>query len=145
MNSIVRWNPTREMATFRRLFNDFDNVLAPSLRQFEGAFGMPLDVVENEDNFIVKASIPGINVDDINITLEDNVLTISGEVKSDETQESERYHIRERRYGSFSRSLNFRTLVNGDNVEASYENGILTLTVPKAEEVKPRRIEVKVK
>lgn len=145
MNSIVRWNPAREMATFRRLFNDFDNALSPSLRHFEGSFGMPLDVIENEDNFIVKASIPGINVDDIEITLEDNVLKISGEVKSDEVQEGERYHIRERRHGSFSRSLNFRTLVNGDDVEANYENGILMLTIPKAEEVKPRRIEVKVK
>jgi HSP20 family protein len=93
--------------------------------------------------FTVKASLPGISPDDLNVTLEDNVLTIQGETKEDETIEENSYHIRERRYGSFSRSVRFPVPVEGDKVEANFENGVLTLTIPKAEAVKPKRIAVK--
>ncbi len=87
--------------------------------------------------------MPGINPEDLNVTLEDNVLTVQGEIKEDETIEEETYHIRERRFGSFSRSLRFPVPVNANEIVAAYENGVLTLTVPKAEEVKPKRIEIK--
>ena len=107
-------------------------------------WGLPLDVSENDDAFIVTASVPGMKPDDLDITISDNVLTIKGEYKADETIEEERYHIRERRYGSFGRSITLPVTVNADEVSANYEDGVLTLTVPKAEEVKPRRIEVKV-
>jgi HSP20 family protein len=107
-------------------------------------WGLPLDVSENDDAFIVTASVPGMKPDDMDITISDNVLTIKGEYKADETIEEERYHIRERRYGSFGRSITLPVTVNADEVSANYEDGVLTLTVPKAEEVKPRRIEVKV-
>jgi HSP20 family protein len=107
-------------------------------------WGLPLDVSENDDAFIVTASVPGMNPDDLDITISDNVLTIKGEYKADETIKDEQYHIRERRYGSFGRSITLPVTVNADDVSANYEDGILTLTVPKAEEVKPRRIAVKV-
>jgi HSP20 family protein len=144
MTTLIRWNPNR---TFN-LINEFD-------RFFEGAFpaarqelvsrnwGLPLDVVENENEYIVKASIPGINPDDLNITLENDILTIQGEVKSETEEEGVRYHLRERREGSFSRSITFPVSVNADAVNATYEHGVLTLSIPKAEEVKPRRIAVK--
>ena len=151
MANLVRWNPVREAAD---LFNEFDRVLEyPLLRQrwgmplrtneVVGSWNLALDVAEKGDVFTVKASLPGISPDDLNVTLEDNVLTIQGETKEDETIEENSYHIRERRYGSFSRSVRFPVPVEGDKVEAEYENGVLTLTIPKAEAVKPKRIAVK--
>ena len=151
MANVVRWNPMREAA---ELMNEFDRVLEyPLLRQrwgmplrtneVVGSWNLALDVAEKGDVFTVKASLPGISPDDLNVTLEDNVLTIQGETKEDETIEENSYHIRERRYGSFSRSVRFPVPVEGDKVEANFENGVLTLTIPKAEAVKPKRIAVK--
>jgi len=151
MANVVRWNPVREAAN---LMNEFDRMLEyPLLRsrwgiplqtnENVGSWGLALDVAEQGENFTVKASIPGINPDDLNVTLEDNVLTIQGETRDDQTIEESSYHIRERRYGSFSRSVRFPVPVEGDKVEAQYDSGVLTLTIPKAEAVKPKRIAVK--
>jgi HSP20 family protein len=126
------------------MWNEFDRLFerpTNASRQSEN-WGLALDVVETEDNYIVKASVPGINPDDLDITLEDNVLAITGEVKDETDVEQEQYHLRERRYGRFSRSVRFPVMVNGDAVAASYEQGVLTLDVPKAEEVKPKRIAI---
>ncbi len=146
MTKIVRWNPVHHPAD---LFNEFDRLFGRptqtqrplSYRQAEN-WGLALDVAENEDGYIVKASVPGINPDDLEITLEDNVLTVKGEVENDEQFEKEQYHLRERRYGRFSRSIKFPVMVNGDSVNANYNMGILTLDIPKAEEVKPKRITI---
>lgn len=147
MTSLIRWSPMREMVSLRdemnRLFErTFDDV---PLAQWQSSsnWGLAVDIAENDDAFIVKASVPGINPDDLDITISDNVLSIKGEYKSDETINEEKYYIRERRYGSFGRSVTLPIPVNADNVEANYEGGVLTLTVPKAEEVKPRRITIK--
>ena len=151
MANMIRWNPMREAAD---LANEFDRMLEyPLLRgrwglplrttEIVGSWNLALDVAEQGDVFTVKASLPGLSPDDLNVTLEDNVLTIQGEVKEDETIEENSYHIRERRYGSFSRSVRFPVPVQGDKVEANYENGVLTLSIPKAEAVKPKRIAVK--
>lgn len=151
MSKLVRWNPMREAAD---LFNEFDRVFdSPVYRarmgmplrtnDVVGSWSLALDVAEKGDVFTIKASLPGINPEDLNVTLEDNVLTVQGEVKEDETIEEETYHIRERRFGSFSRSLRFPVPVNANEIVAAYDNGVLTLTVPKAEEVKPKRIEIK--
>ena len=151
MANLVRWNPVREAA---ELMNEFDRALEyPLLRQrwgmplrtneIVGSWNLALDVAEKGDVFTVKASLPGISPDDLNVTLEDNVLTIQGEVKEDETIEESNYHIRERRTGSFSRSVRFPVPVESDKVEAEFEDGVLTLSIPKAEAVKPKRIAVK--
>jgi len=151
MANLVRWNPVREAA---ELMNEFDRALEyPLLRQrwgmplrtneIVGSWNLALDVAEKGDVFTVKASLPGISPDDLNVTLEDNVLTIQGEVKEDETIEESNYHIRERRTGSFSRSVRFPVPVESDKVEAEFENGVLTLSIPKAEAMKPKRIAVK--
>ncbi len=151
MAKLVRWNPMREAVD---LFNEFDRVFDSPLyrsrwgmplrtNEVVGSWNLALDVAEKGDLFTIKASLPGINPEDLNVTLEDNVLTVQGEIKEDETIEEETYHLRERRYGSFSRSLRFPVPVNANEIEASYENGVLTLTIPKAEEVKPKRIEIK--
>jgi HSP20 family protein len=106
-------------------------------------WGLALDVAEKDDAFLVTASVPGLKPDDLDITITDNVLTIKGETKSDETIEEEQYHLRERRFGSFGRSISLPVTVDADNVEANYEDGILTLTLPKAEEARPHRIAIK--
>ncbi len=107
-------------------------------------WGLAVDVVENKDDFIVKASVPGINPDDLDISYADDTLTIKGEIKSDNEVKENQYHLRERRYGSFTRSISLPTKIKGDAIEASYQNGVITLRLPKAEEVKPKRIAIKV-
>ncbi len=136
MTRIVRWNRVDPTA----LFEEFVN--RPTLR-WSNEWGVALDVAENEEGYLVKANLPGVTVDDVELTLEDNVLTIKGEVKADEAIEETQYHVRERRTGSFSRSVRFPVLVNSTAVTAHFENGVLSLHVPKAEEVKPKRIEIK--
>ena len=144
MKHIVRWTPSRDFTT---LWNNFDRMLDDSFMMpvdQARSWGLALDVAENDNAYVVKASIPGINPDDIEVTLEKNVLTISGETRADETINSEEYRLRERRYGSFSRSLRFPAEVKSDSIEASYEQGVLTLTVPKSEAVKPKKIAVQI-
>ncbi len=136
MTRIVRWNRVDPTA----LFEEFVNRPA---QRWSNEWSVSLDVAENEEGYLVKANLPGITVDDVELTLEDNVLTIKGEVKADETIEETQYHVRERRTGSFSRSVRFPVLVNSTAVTANFENGVLSLHVPKAEEVKPKRIEIK--
>jgi len=131
------------------LFDEVDRLFTPTMRRTRWAaptsLGLAIDVGENEEGYIVKAAVPGVSSDDLDITLEDGVLTIKGEVKADENIDNDQYHVRERRYGSFSRSVRFPVAVNAEAIEATYENGILTLNIPKAEEVKPKRIAVKVR
>jgi HSP20 family protein len=108
-----------------------------------GAWNLALDVAEDADAYTVKASVPGINPDDIEITLTDNVLTIKGETKTERENKETNWHVRERRYGSFMRSVTLPATVDADKVEATNEHGVLTLRLPKAETVKPKRISIK--
>jgi HSP20 family protein len=101
------------------------------------------DVSETDAEIIVKAELPGMDVKDIDITLTDGLLTIKGERKMEKEDKKENYHRIERQFGSFSRSLNLGVTVKGDAIDASYKDGVLTVTLPKAEENKPKRIEVK--
>lgn len=145
MARLVRWDPYREMRTMRELTDRMMD------RFFEGTvgdwqtsnWGLALDVAEDEDEFVVKASVPGINPDDLDITVTKNTLMIKGEVKQEEEKEEERYHLRERRFGRFARSITLPTSVDADEIEANYENGVLILHLPKTEEMKPKRISVK--
>lgn len=143
MSNLTRWDPFRDMMALR---NMMDRWLEPSLSPTAGwqpmSWDLALDVAETEDDFVVKASLPGINPDDLEITYNNNVLTIKGEVKEEKDVDEQRYHLRERRYGSFSRSISLPTTVKPEAIEASYEAGVLTLHLPKAEEAKPKRIPV---
>lgn len=146
MNTMIRWNPFGEMARMRteidRLFEDAFN--APTGKWDRSSiWGFPLDVTEADEHFTVKAAVPGMNPDDLDITISDNVLTIKGETQDEEVREDEKVHLRERRFGSFMRSISLPTPVESDNVTATVENGILTLQIPKAEAVKPKRIAVR--
>jgi HSP20 family protein len=144
MDSLTRWDPFREMWTLRNAMDRlFDNALTSSFDWPQSeSLSLPLDVVENGDEYVVKASIPGINPDDLEITFTNDTLTIKGEVKKEEETENARYHLRERRYGSFSRSMTLPSGVKANDIHANYEAGILTLHLPKAEEVKPKRIPI---
>jgi len=124
-----------------RLFDDtFFGGANWELQPFSG--DLALDVSEMEDEFLVKASVPGMNPDDLEISFSGRTLTIKGETKSEEEKEGQRYHLRERRYGSFARSITLPAPINADSIEARYDAGVLTLHLPKTEEVKPKRIAI---
>jgi HSP20 family protein len=104
---------------------------------------MPLDVTENEESFVIKAALPGVDPEDVEITLNDNVLTIRGETSQEhEHEQANRYHLREHRYGSFMRSIALPSSIERENVQASCENGILRIQLPKSAAAKPRRISI---
>jgi HSP20 family protein len=108
-----------------------------------GAFS--LDMYETADSVVVKAAVPGIKAEDVNITVSGDLLTIQGETRQEEEMKESTYHVRERQYGSFSRTISLPSMVVADKAEAEFENGILKLTLPKAEEAKPKVITVKPK
>ncbi len=145
MSTLTRWDPFREMMALRNTMERLmEDVERPLWRAETSEFlRLAVDVSETDDSFIVKASLPGINPEDLDISMTDNVLTIKGEIKMEEEKEGEKYHIRERRFGRFMRSLTFPVPVDADKIEATYENGVLTLVLPKAEEAKPKKIEIK--
>jgi HSP20 family protein len=142
---LTRWDPFREMISLRREMDRlFDTALSGSQQAGwqPASWDLALDVVESEDEYVVKASLPGINPDDLEITFTNNTLTIKGEVREDQDFEQAQYHVRERRSGMFARSISLPSGIESDQISANYENGILKLHLPKAEEVKPRRIQI---
>jgi HSP20 family protein len=147
MANITRFDPFSEMVTLRqamdRLFEDsFVNPL--TLRSYSGDAPAPaLDVHETGDDIVVTAALPGLKAEDVDITITGQTLSIRGEFKADEKVERGQYLYRERRHGSFHRQLQLPVRVQGDAANATFEDGLLTLTIPKAEEVKPRQIQVK--
>ncbi len=142
---LTRWDPFQEMLNLRRTVDRlFDNASPDRDWAQPSMWGLAVDMVENQDDFVVKASIPGIHPDDLDISYSDDTLTIKGEIKEDKEVKEDQYHLRERRYGSFTRSITLPTKIKGDKIEATYQNGVVTLRLPKAEEVKPKRIAIKV-
>jgi len=110
-----------------------------------GAGTLAVDMYETDEDVVVKTSVPGVKPEDIDITITGDTLTIKGEVKAEEKIERANYIRQERRYGAFSRSLTLPTSVVAEKAKAEFENGVLTLTLPKSEEVKPKTIKVKAK
>ena len=146
MSNLIRWEPAREMMTLReamdRLFDDaFTRPL--SLRD---AWSVPaIDMYQTDDEIVVKAALPGIKADEVQINITGEVLTLKGEMKHEEDKKEKAWHIHEQRWGSFERSVILPTDVVADKTKAEFENGILTITLPKAEEVKPKVINIKAK
>jgi len=148
MSRIVRLAPIREMVSMRnqmdRLMSDvFSAPAAWQNDEYAGFMRLALDVSENDESYTVHASVPGIDADDLEISFTENTLTIKGESKDERVDENEKWHLRERRFGSFMRSVSLPAAVNADAIDAHFDNGVLTLTLPKAEEVKPRRIAIR--
>lgn len=150
MANLIRRDPVSEMLswnrTMERMLDQFygDNELGFS---DQINLRVPLDVIENDDEYLIKADVAGLDPENVEITYTNNTLTIKGEVSDEreETEEKGRYHLRERRYGSFTRSITMPGSVDTEHIEAETKNGVLELRLPKKEEVKPKRIEVKVK
>ncbi len=145
MNSLIRWDPFRDMMIMRRSMDRLlESFFGESSEWNEPVtWGIALDLVEKPDEFIVKASLPGVKPEDVEVTYSENTLTIKGETRQEEEKEDTHYHLRERRYGSFSRSITLPRGVKADAIEASYDAGVLTLHLPKSEEIKPKRIAIR--
>lgn len=143
--AIERWDPFREAISLRDAMNSLlqESFVRPTgfLSQ-DGHSTLPLDISETEDEFVVKASVPGVKPDDVQITVQGDTLTIRGQSKAEEEKKGEHWHLRERRFGSFQRSVTLGTPVSADKAQAHYEHGVLTLRLPKAEEARPRQIRI---
>jgi HSP20 family protein len=148
MSNLTRWEPAREMMTLReamdRLFDDaFTRPL--SIRDGWSMATPAIDLYQTDNDVVVKASLPGLKAEEVQINITGDILTLKSEVRQEEEQKDRAWHIREQRFGSFERSVVLPTDVKSDKAEAVFENGILTITLPKADEVKPRTINIKAK
>jgi HSP20 family protein len=138
MTRIVRWNPWHEMIrNAERMARDGGYV------ERERVLPLAVDAYTTDDDIVLTASVPGVAAEDIDINLEDDILTIRGEFNHVREDEDTNYVLRERRSGKFARSLRLTVPVEVENAEAVFNNGILTLTLPKAPEAKPQTITVK--
>jgi len=143
---LQRWDPYRELRqmedTMNRLWRGFGG--SPSYREGSEDWNILIDVIQQKDAIEVRASMPGVTPEGIDVAVEDNVLTIRAERKSDIEEGKESYLIRERPTGSFYRALRLPDTVDTNKIESHYENGVLAITMPKAEEKKKKQIQVKV-
>jgi HSP20 family protein len=147
MANLTRFDPFTEMVSLRqamdRLFEDsFVSPLTWRTHNGESP-GPALDVHQTADEIVVSAALPGLKAEDVDITITGQTLSIRGEFKADEEVERDQYLYRERRYGTFHRQLQLPVRVQGDATTATFDDGVLTLRIPKADEVKPRQIQVK--
>jgi HSP20 family protein len=143
--AIQRYEPFREMISLRDAMNSLfqESFVRPLGMAGDGnAMMFPLDVLEDENEFIVRVSLPGMNPEDVHITVHGNDVTIRGEIKADEERRESQYHIRERRHGVFQRTVSLTAPISSEKAQAQFENGVLSLTLPKAEEAKPKEIKI---
>jgi HSP20 family protein len=143
--TIIRWNPDRSVANRdmdRLLDSFFTRSFAPSQSP---ALTLAVDVAETPEAFVFRADLPGLDPKDVKVKMDGDVLSIRGERRREESQNSGRYHRTERAFGAFERTFTLNTAVRADRIEASYRNGVLEVHVPKAEEAKAREIEVQVR
>ncbi len=146
MANLVRFEPIREMVRMSDAMDRlFDNIYGRGWRDNDFIDAPSMDMYQTPNDIVVKASLPGMKADDIQISVVGDVLTLRGETRVEEEVKDASYHIRERRSGSFARSIPLPASVQADKAKAEFENGVLTLTLPKAEEMKPKTITVKAK
>jgi len=147
MSNLIRWEPAREMMTLREAMDRlFDDAFTRPLSLAGNNWSVPaVDMYQTDNEVVVKAALPGIKADEVQINITGEVLTLKGEVKQKEEVKEKAYHLREQRWGMFERSIILPTDVVADKAKADFENGILTITLPKAEQAKPKTITVKAK
>ena len=154
MSNLTRWEPAREMMTLReamdRLFDDaFTRPFSISREGGSNWSSPAIDMYQTDNEVVVKAALPGIKADEVQINVTGDttapVVTLRGETKHEEEKKDKSWHIREHRWGAFERSVRLPTGVIADRAKADFDNGILTITLPKSEEVKPKTITVKTK
>ncbi|MDI6858169.1 MAG: Hsp20/alpha crystallin family protein [Dehalococcoidia bacterium] len=147
MANIIRWDPFGEMTSLRRAM---DRWLEEGMRPwrlpfFDGEGYAPIDMYETDNEIVVKASLPGVKPEDVDITIAGETLTIKGETKHEEEEKKANYYRKENWYGTFARSISLPSQVEAEKAHAEFENGMLRLTIPKAEQVRPKSIKVTAK
>jgi HSP20 family protein len=145
---MTRWNPFREMVemqrTMDRMFDEVNRAVGSNGSDWSSVGKwLSLDVHDNGEAFVIEADVPGMNPENIDVTVHENTLTISGEYAQPEAPEGTKRILNERRFGAFRRSITLPNAVDMDKAEANYDNGVLTLTLPRSENSKPRQISVK--
>jgi HSP20 family protein len=147
MSNLIRWEPAREMLSLREAMDRlFDDAFTQPLAIGHGGRGAGLpaiDLYQTDDEVIVKASLPGFKPDQVQVNVTGDVLTIKGEAREEQERGERAYHVRERRWGSFERSLMLPAGVAADKARADFEDGVLTVSLPKAEEARPKSISIK--
>ncbi len=145
--SITKYDPFREL---RGLQDEMNRLFVSNLSRgddreiMRGAWTPSVDIFENKDNLVIEAELPGMKPEDVNVSIENNVLSLHGERRFEKKDEGGNVHRVERAYGSFTRSFTLPPTVSSENVNAVFDNGVLKLTLAKREEAKPRRIEIKI-
>jgi len=146
--AIVRWEPFRDLMTtqrdFDRLFREAFSPVFGKVELSTRTWAPPVDIYETDENLVLKAELPGINPDSVEIRVEDNTLYLKGERKFEKEVKEQNYHRVERSYGTFTRTFSLPGSIDADRVAASYKDGVLTLTMPKKEEAKPKTIKINV-
>jgi len=146
--TMMRWEPFKEMMSLRnamdRLFDE-SYIRHPGRWPDEYVGNLAMDMYQTDNEVVVKAMLPGVNPEEVDISITNDVLTIKGEHKEEQETKGENYLHREIQYGMFNRSMPIPVDVQSDKAEATFENGLLTLTLPKAEKVKPKQIKIKPK
>ena len=147
MSNLIRWEPAREMMTLREAMDRlFDDAFTRPLSMAGNSWSVPaVDMYQTDNEIVVKAALPGIKAEEVQINITGDVLTLKGEVKQSEEVKEKAYHIHEQRWGAFERTLILPANVVADKAKADFENGILSITLPKAEEAKPKTITIKTK
>jgi HSP20 family protein len=145
--SIVRYDPFRDLRTLQEEVNRlFSTNLTRAFGDEDigrGAWAPSVDIYENKDQIVLEAELPGMKQEDFDLAIENNIITLRGERKFEKTEENDNYHRVERSYGSFTRSFTLPQSVSGEGATADYSNGVLRVMLPKREETKARRIEIK--
>lgn len=146
--ALIRWEPARELGTLQnemnRLFNTFFDAPTPTNGGASRTWIPAMDLVETEDDFVLRADLPGMSEQDVHIELEDNVLTVSGERKAEHEERKEGYYRVERSSGAFRRTLTLPEGVDPDSVKAAFDRGVLEVRIPKPEQRKPRKVAISV-
>ena len=142
--TLVRWMPRHDMVSMQQEINRmFSNFFGDhTTDDYEAQWTPRLDVVEDKEHYIVRIDVPGMRKEDVKITLRENILTVRGERTEEVKKDGESYHIIERRFGKFSRSLTLPTNVQANKIEAKITEGVLAISLPKAEDAKPREISI---
>jgi len=151
--AVIKWSPFREFSDLKRemdsLFNEFfgkrtvpSRIARPS--PAPDMYFPPVDIYERTDEIVIKAGIPGVKKEDVEVTFLENTLTIKGQRSRDSEVREEDYHYSEQQYGSFSRSITFSIELNPEGMRARYEDGVLEIVIPKSKKEEPRRIEIEV-
>ncbi len=146
MSNLTRWEPMREMMSLREAMDRlFDDAFTNPVRLHDGNSMPAIDLYQTNDNVVVKAALPGLKAEDVQISISGDVLTLKGEFRQDNEIKEASYTLKEQRYGSFERSVLLPSEVQSDKAKAAFENGVLTISLPKAEQVRPKTIAIKAK